>query len=224
MKNVKKDENMSVFLKKRLAKDGNKCYDINNLLEIMRFLRSENGCPWDKEQTHSSIKMNFIEEVYEAVDAIDKNDVDGLKEELGDVLLQIVFHSVIEEEKHRFSFQEVVNGICEKLIERHPHVFSDLVVSDTDTVLKNWDEIKNKTKGIETAKESILAVPDSFPALLKAQKIIKRAKKSGLVIDEKSNDNPLGEELFFICNKADENGIDAEEALLSYIGDVLNKM
>ena len=117
------------------------CYTIDDLIEIVAILRSKDGCPWDKEQTHTSIRMDFIEEVYEAVEAIDLQDPVLLREELGDVLLQVIFHCQIEREQQAFSFDEVCNDICQKLIVRHPHVFDTVTVSGTGEVLKNWDAI-----------------------------------------------------------------------------------
>ena len=112
-------------------------YDLADLRRIVSILRSEEGCPWDREQTHESIRSDFIEEVYEAVDAIDCKDTDSLEEELGDVLLQVVFHTVIEEEQSHFTMEDVITGVCEKMILRHPHVFADQKVSGTEEVLEN---------------------------------------------------------------------------------------
>lgn len=155
-------------------------YDINDLCEIMRILRSENGCPWDKVQTHETIRKDFIEEVYEAVEAIDLKNPEMLREELGDVLLQVVFHSQLEEEEKRFTFGDVVSDICRKLIIRHPHVFGDVKVSTTEEVLSNWSDIKQKTKGQENAYETLESVAKTLPALMRAQKIGGRAKKAGM--------------------------------------------
>lgn len=157
-----------------------KRYDINDMLEIMRILRSENGCPWDKEQTHKSIRKDFIEEVYEAVEAIDLDDTDLLREELGDVLLQVVFHARIEEEQNHFNFGDVVNEICRKLIIRHPHVFGDVTAETSEEVLKNWNDIKQKTKGQETYTETLESVSGALPALMRAQKVGQRAKRAGM--------------------------------------------
>src|SRR5690348_13117400 len=121
-------------------------YSIDDLLRIMRMLRSPDGCPWDKQQTHQSIRKNFIEETYEAVEAIDLDDAELLKEELGDVLLQVVFHSQMEEEKGSFDFSSVADGICKKLIARHPHIFADVVAETPAEVLRNWDNIKQSQK------------------------------------------------------------------------------
>ena len=125
-------------------------YSMSDLLEIMRLLRSPDGCPWDKEQTHKSIRSDFLEETHEAIEAINNEDTEALQEELGDVLLQIVFHSRIEEEKQSFNFEDVVDGICKKLIVRHPHVFGDCSADSAGQVLKNWDRIKRETKGGKT--------------------------------------------------------------------------
>lgn len=154
-------------------------YSIEDLLAIMRILRGENGCPWDREQTHQSIRNNFIEETYEAVEAIDNSDPVLLEEELGDVLLQVVYHAEMEREAGRFSFEDVADGICQKLIQRHPHIFGDVVAGTTDEVLDNWDEIKKKTKGQTTYTDTLKSVPKVFPSLMRAAKVQKRAAKSG---------------------------------------------
>ena len=154
-------------------------YNIEDLLQIMELLRGPGGCPWDAEQTHKSIRKDFIEETYEVIEAINKNDKELLKEELGDVLLQVAFHTQIEKEENSFEFSDVCDGICKKLIERHPHVFGDINVSSTDEVLTNWDNIKRKSKGQKTQGSSMLKVPKELPALMRAQKIQSKAKKAG---------------------------------------------
>ena len=154
-------------------------YDINDLLEIMKILRSEEGCPWDREQTHASMRKDMLEEAYEVCEAIDMNDRDLLKEELGDVLLQVVHHARIEEEQGTFNFDDVCDGICKKLIVRHPHVFADVQVENTEEVLSNWEQIKQQTKGQTTGTQTLLSVPKTFPALMRAQKVQKRAAKTG---------------------------------------------
>lgn len=154
-------------------------YNIGDLLCIMELLRGPGGCPWDAEQTHESIRKDFIEETYEVIEAINKNDKELLKEELGDVLLQVAFHAQIEKETESFDFSDVCDGICKKLIERHPHVFGDISVSSTDEVLSNWDTIKRKSKGQKTQGLSMLKVPKELPALMRAQKIQSKAKKAG---------------------------------------------
>lgn len=155
-------------------------YNIDDLIEIVKLLRSENGCPWDKEQTHKSIRMDFLEEVYEVIEAIDFDSEEMLKEELGDVLLQVVFHSQIETEKDSFNFEDVTNDICQKLIVRHPHVFGEVSVENSEEVLKNWDSIKKDTKGQETFTDTLKSVPRVFPSLLRASKLGKRASRANL--------------------------------------------
>ena len=145
----------------------------------MQLLRSENGCPWDRVQTHESIRKNLIEETYEAVEAIDCKNSDMLKEELGDVLLQVVFHAQMEAEEGRFTFDDVADGICQKLIVRHPHIFSDTKADSADEVLDNWNRIKQETKGQKTATETLNAVPRQLPALMRSEKVQSRARKAG---------------------------------------------
>ncbi len=154
-------------------------YDIGDLLDIMRLLRAPDGCPWDRAQTHRSIRGDFLEETYEAIEAIDREDRELLKEELGDVLLQVVFHACIEEEIGGFTFDEVVNGLCQKLIARHPHVFGDATASDATQALENWDAIKRKTKEGKRQTQLLDGVPHALPALLRAEKVVKRAGRVG---------------------------------------------
>jgi tetrapyrrole methylase family protein/MazG family protein len=154
-------------------------YTPEDLREIMELLRAENGCPWDRELDHKSIRNNFIEEVYEVIEGIDTDNDDIIKEELGDVLLQVVFHARIAEEAGKYNLDDVADGICKKLIIRHPHVFSDVTVNSTEEVLSNWDDIKRQTKSQETQSVAMAAIPKTFPALMKAQKVQKKAKKAG---------------------------------------------
>ena len=154
-------------------------YGIKDLENIVRLLRAPGGCPWDREQTHASIRRNFLEEAYEAVEAIDEEDPDHLKEELGDVLLQVFLHACMEEEAGRFSLDDVADGICKKLIYRHPHVFGDVAVSGTDEVLSNWEALKRTEKHQETYTDTLKAVARSLPSLWRAEKVQKKAKKAG---------------------------------------------
>lgn len=146
-------------------------YDIDDLIQLVTVLRAPGGCPWDREQTHQSIKKNFIEETYEVVEAINKNDAESLKEELGDILLQVALHAEMERERGSFDFNDVANDICQKLVIRHPHVFGDVVANNEKEALDSWDAIKLKTKGMKKQSESMLKVPREFPALMRAQKI-----------------------------------------------------
>ena len=159
-------------------------YNVYDLVEIMRILRSEGGCPWDIKQTHESIKKNLIEETYETIEAINKNDPDMLREELGDVLMQVVFHTQIEREKGVFDIDDVADENCKKLIERHPHVFGEVNVNSVDDVLTNWDAIKRKTKGHKSTSQAIDSVPRELPALMRAAKIQSKAAKAGFDWDE----------------------------------------
>lgn len=154
-------------------------YSVSDLISIMALLRGEGGCPWDREQDHLTIRKNLIEEAYEVVEAIDAGDPEMLCEELGDLLLQVVFHSRISEEEGDFSIEEVADGICRKLIHRHPHIFSDVVVKDSGEVLENWDAIKKQEKGQKTASDTLHSVPKVLPALMRSQKVQKRAAKTG---------------------------------------------
>jgi tetrapyrrole methylase family protein/MazG family protein len=214
-------------------------YSINDLLDIVRLLRGEGGCPWDREQTHKSIKSDFIEETCEAIEAIDLEDADLLREELGDVLLQVVFHCRIEEETGSFTFDDVCDEICKKLIIRHPHVFGDVTANTTDQVLKNWDAIKMETKGQERYTDTLTSVAKSLPALMRAQKVGKRAMRAGMdfrcaedaiacignekaeldaavINGDKANiEEEIGDLLFSCVNAARHLGVDAELALKS---------
>ena len=212
-------------------------YDIGDLLKIMELLRGENGCPWDREQDHHSIRKNFLEETYEVMEAIDLDDSELLKEELGDVLLQIVFHCQMESESSRFDFGNVCDGICKKLIVRHPHVFGDVTVENSGEVLVNWDQIKRQTKGQNTTTETLKSVPAVLPALMRSGKVQHRAAKSGFdypsleyalsdldseilelkeAIAEKNQahvDEELGDLLFAAVNVSRFTQTDAENAL-----------
>lgn len=154
-------------------------YDMQDLIDIMRILREPGGCPWDAEQTHESIKKNLIEETYEVIEAINKNDKELLCEELGDLLMQVVFHAQMEKEVGAFEFNDVTDGVCKKLIERHPHVFGQVSISGVDDVLTNWDAIKRKTKGQKTTTQSMNSVPRELPALMRATKLQKKAADVG---------------------------------------------
>lgn len=210
-------------------------YDINDVLEIVHLLRDPvEGCPWDKEQTHESIRKNFLEEAYEACDAIDKKDKELLCEELGDVLLQVALHSEIEKQAGGFDIDEVADGLCKKLIIRHPHIFGDVSASDTKTVLDNWEEIKRSQKGQKAGSAPIDDVPDAFPALYKCQKVQKRARDAGfdyenveqaigdlkseiaeleLAIESRTNiEEEIGDIIFSAVNVSRLCGTDAEFA------------
>jgi tetrapyrrole methylase family protein/MazG family protein len=158
--------------------------DISDLLEIMAKLRGENGCPWDKAQTTESLKPFLLEEAYEVIDAIERNDQKDLVEELGDLLLQVVFHSRLAEERGDFDFYDVVSGICQKMIHRHPHIFGEVKAETTGEVLKNWEEIKREEKDIKTQSQSMAKVPKIMPALMRAYKVQEKAARVGFDWDD----------------------------------------
>ena len=154
-------------------------YNFNDLLRIMEILRAPDGCMWDREQDHQSIRRNFIEETYEVCEAIDEQDPEHLKEELGDVLLQVVFHTQMEKEKGVFDIGDVADGICKKLIYRHPHIFGSVEVGSSEEILRNWDELKRKEKHQETDTSALESVAKSLPGLIRAEKLQKKAAKVG---------------------------------------------
>ncbi len=154
-------------------------YTTDDLLLIMKALRSPDGCPWDREQTHRSIRTSLIEETHEALEAIDNGDDAAMCEELGDVLLQVVFHAEIASEDGRFNYDDVVDGVCKKLVTRHPHVFGDAVAEDAAAVLKTWDAVKRQTKGDAAQSTLLKNLPRSLPALMRAAKVQDRARRVG---------------------------------------------
>jgi tetrapyrrole methylase family protein/MazG family protein len=155
-----------------------KTFEFEPIVDVMKVLRSPGGCVWDIEQTHTSLRRYIIEEVYEVIEAIDLEDSELLCEELGDLLLQIVFHARMAEETGSFSMQDVIDTVTEKMIRRHPHVFGDVSVRDAGEVVLNWDAIKRKEKG--DARKSVLdGVPKDLPSLMKAYKLQQKAAKVG---------------------------------------------
>lgn len=171
-------------------------YDVRDLEEIVALLRAPGGCPWDAEQTHESSRRDFLEEAYEVAEAIDEGDPDHLKEELGDVLLQVVFHAQMEKEAGRFNLDDAADGVCKKLIYRHPHVFGEVEVSGSAQVLENWDKLKRKEKGQDTHTDALNSVARSLPALWRAEKVQKKARKAGFDWDDASGPlDKLQEEL-----------------------------
>ena len=197
---------------------------LGGLSLIMARLRSADGCPWDAEQTHESLRVHLVEEAYEVLDAIDRNEVgDELEEELGDLLLQVAFHAQLAAEDGRFDLADVADRISAKLLHRHPHVFGDVVVSGAGEVVSNWESIKAEEKGRDDVFEGI---PEALPSLLLAYKTQKRAaslgfdpkegtawRKLGAILAEPTNPDSVGETLFWVVALARANGIDPEGAL-----------
>jgi XTP/dITP diphosphohydrolase len=192
---------------------------INDLLKVMARLRSPNGCPWDREQNHKSLRWHAVEEVYELIDAIETGDDHEMVEELGDLLLQVVFHCQLALERSAFNFEDVARHITDKLIRRHPHVFGKLKVKDVDEVWANWEKIKHTEKhGTRHARPSALdGIPKHLPALLRAEKLMKKARRAKLVGNRSgknklTRDN-LGKRLFELVVTAQAKGWSAEDAL-----------
>lgn len=194
-------------------------YNFYDLVNIMSILRSPEGCPWDREQTHKSIRRDFIEECYEAIEAIDTDNRDLLLEELGDVMLQVVFHSQIEAEKGSFTADDVCNDICQKLIIRHPHVFGNVNADTSEEVLKNWDAIKMQTKSQKSHSEVMHSVSPALPALIRADKIQNKARKIGFDFpDVQSALDKLSEEVAELKEAVSQGNT---ECIGSELGDVL---
>lgn len=222
-------------------------YGFEDLVAIMELLRAPDGCPWDREQNHKSIRNNLIEETYEAIEAIDTDNKELLREELGDVLLQVVFHARISEEAGDFNIGDVTDEICKKLIVRHPHVFGDVIAETSEKVLKNWDEIKKSRKRQTTQKQVMDSISTFLPALIRADKIGKKAAKVGFdftdadgalakVTEETDevarammeNDpehikEEIGDLLFAVVNLARKLGVDSEEALYGANGKFITR-
>ena len=195
-------------------------YEYEDLLQIMKLLRAPGGCPWDGEQTHESIRRDFLEEVCEVVETIDRADMTGLCEELGDVLLQVVFHAQIETERDGFTMADVVDGICKKLVYRHPHVFGTTEVSGSSEVLVNWDILKQKEKNQKSGADTVDAVARTLPGLWRAEKVQKKAAKAGFLWPDVPG--KLTEEVHELLEAA-ESGRPAEEphGVREEVGDVL---
>ena len=237
---------MDINIKERtISENAENC--IHELVNIMAKLRGRDGCPWDKEQTHESLKKNLIEETYELIDAIESEDDAQIIDELGDVLLQVVFHCQIADEEGRFCLEEVARGCCRKMIRRHPHVFGNTLAENSAAVLKQWEKIK-KTESSNSSRQSVLdGVPKHLPALLKAEKIQKKAANVGFdwnsskaifekieeeIIETKESlqhhdknhiREELGDLLFAVINLCRFQGESAEEALLQAIDKFSNR-
>ena len=212
-------------------------YGFDDLVEIVKILRAPGGCPWDMAQTHKSIRSNFIEETYEAIEAIDTGDTDLLREELGDVLLQVALHAEMERETGGFDMDDVCDGICRKLIIRHPHVFGDKSAGDEAQALQNWNEVKMRTKRQKTQTEAMLSVSRALPSLMRSEKIQRKAAKCGFDWDSADGaldkvyeeycelkeaidsgdaihrEEELGDLLFAVVNVSRFIGVDSEKAL-----------
>ena len=197
---------------------------INDLLKVMAKLRSPTGCPWDREQSHLTLRRHAIEEVYELIDSIEAGDDHEMAEELGDLLLQVVFHCQLARERGAFNFEKVTRHLVDKLIRRHPHVFGKTKVKNVDEVWANWEKIKKAEKdGTHLERKSAFdGIPKHLPALLRAEKLLKKAKKAKLVADSKNSKQKLSktalaQELFELASFAQSRGWCAEELLAGEI-------
>ncbi len=219
-------------------------YTFEDLLEIVKKLRGEGGCPWDMEQTHDSIKHNIIEEGYEFIEALKDGDFSQMADESGDLLLQVVFHARIGEENGEYDINDVISAVCKKLIHRHPHVFGDVSVKDSDEVLKNWNKIKRDDRGQKTVAQEMQGVSKFIPSLMRAQKIQGKAEKSGYIFNEppvavesianmtnilSANEDKeiaekyIGKMLFELVSVAKTHGVDAETALSRHINSFISE-
>lgn len=204
--------------------------ELQRLVEVMDQLRSPGGCPWDAEQTHQSLIKYLLEESYEFIDAIETDDREGMREELGDVLLQVYFHSRVAQDHPTdpFSIEDVARGIADKLISRHPHVFENLEVSGTDEIIENWEAIKAREKGRTSAIDGIAM---SQPALPLVSKILYRAEKYDVEVDlpafnstEAATDESVGEALASVIAWAHAHGVDPESALRAQARKMIEKI
>ncbi len=210
--------------------------NVYEFVELMKKLRAPGGCPWDREQTHESIKMNLLEEAYETFDAIEEGNDEKTMDELGDVLMQVVFHAIMAEEEGKYDLDDVAGNVYEKMVRRHPHVFGEITLDKSSEVLVKWESIKKTEKGFTSYTDSLKDVVKSLPALTRAEKIQKRAKKAGFDWEKAEDIIPkikeelseveaslngggnvkeeIGDLLFSVVNLARKLSIDPEEALI----------
>ncbi len=194
---------------------------IRQVLEVMAALRAPDGCPWDREQDHQTLRWHAVEEVYELLDAIEAGDETEMVEELGDLLLQVVFHAQLGSERGAFDFDAVCRSLVEKLVRRHPHVFGEVQVKDVDQVWANWERIKRAEKvgSIRERKSALDGIPRRMPSLMRAQKLVKKATKAGLARRSRRKVSPdaVGKRLFDLAEACQQQGWSAEELLRAEI-------
>ena len=195
MDRVKIAQGSSVFIEGIKSFTLKKRFTFNDLLAIMRALTAPDGCPWDKAQTHESICIDMIEEAYEAVDAVQRGDVDDSVEELGDVILQAVFHSDIAMREGEYDVYDVLTGLCQKLVSRHTHIFGENKANNTEEALFYWDKAKAKEKSYQSFKDQINRLPETFPATLLLEKLVKKANKNGASITAEALVKKIGDNL-----------------------------
>ncbi len=213
---------MNQTIKEKLLREEK--HDFESLLQLVETLRSPGGCPWDIEQTHKSIRSDLIEETYEVVEAIDTDDSSLLREELGDLMFQVIFHCDMEREKGTFTVNEVIDDICAKMISRHPHVFASAVADTSAEVLEAWDKNKKEEKQRLTVKDEMNAVPKMLPALMRTQKVAGKAMKNGYSFDYESEktDDELLSDIFRAAVLLKKRGVNAEEKLTEMVNDFID--
>lgn len=217
-------------------------YDFEDLCNVMTVLRSERGCPWDREQDHHSIRTSLIEETYEVIEAIDTDNPVLLQEELGDLLFQIVFHASLEQEKKAFDMGDVINDITAKMVHRHPHVFASVKVENSTEVLSNWEKIKTEEKQRNTLADRLRAIPPMLPALMRAAKVGKKAEIAAdadstqiledlesqiatiKAADTAITQEQIGELLINVTNLSRKAGVDPEEALSKEVDAIIDRI
>ncbi len=209
-------ENKEIYTKDIERLNKAEAFSFDDFVKIVEILRA--CCPWDREQTHSSIRNNLLEEAYEVVEGIDKNNPAIMQEELGDLMLQVIFHSIMGEEEGQYDLETVIGDICKKLIRRHPHIFASVEANTTNTVLENWDNIKNAEKSNKTLGDELSAITSSLPALMHSEKVCKkiRKRKGETFGGENITMEEAGEALFKIVASCSLSGINPEEALKKY--------
>ena len=206
-------------------------YTLADIRELVEILRSKDGCAWDREQTHKSVRNAMIEETYEFIEGLDKNDETLMKEELGDVMFQVFFHARIAEEEGSFNIDDIADEICKKMVLRHPHVFGDVSVKDSGEVLKNWETIKKAEKSRDTLEKQLESVSSALPSLIRAEKLLSRCKKEGVAVERdpeklirnitekaaaltpNADSAQIGDLLFAITNLSYALKINSEQAL-----------
>ncbi len=208
-------------------------YDFQDLRDLVAFLRSESGCPWDRVQTHASIRRNFIEEAYEAVEGMDRDDPALMQEEFGDVLLQVVFHTNIEEDAGRFTMEDVCDAVCKKLIFRHPHLFAQMDTADWD-----WEKMKQQEKGMTTQAQVLDGVARTLPALIRGDKLSGKMGKMNLgfsspqealdtakaALEDAPTEESLGKILFSLAAACKQMELDPEQVLHNYCEKIVQKV
>lgn len=192
-------------------------FSFEELRELVALLRSPEGCSWDRAQTHESLRNNFVEEAYEVCEGIDQKNDALLCEELGDVLLQVLFHAGIAEDEGAFRTEDVIDGVAKKMVRRHPHVFSD------SKERPDWEEIKRREKKEHSLKDTLLRISTSLPALKRGEKFLKKTEAISVSPPEDGVKDRLGTELYALCRKCLENGVDPEEALNSHLQKIIAK-